>query len=384
MALPEEQKARVRKALDDYDAGKLKTFPDYLVALAGQIAGSIPSPESLIGVPAKGLTALSRMVSAGAVAGAVNTATDPVVQALNMRAGLSDRYDVWQTVLSAPLGFATGTTLQGIGEGFRAFFKNKTGKDAPDNPEEVPPEELRELVDEFYTTPQFKAIFEANNRNPAEAVRQPVLDPEGNPILGEDGQPVTMIVTKEDGTPLTIGEVVKRRLEKRAEEKALADILPQDKIKKVAPIPGETKAERGRRQDLYEKKQRAEALAKERDIQAFNRERGGQSELPPRGEPIIVGPPQKEIAREDVEKYMASRWRRGEKIDEATARERLTNAQRPFAAERFPDEASIKATGERAAMADKDLLDEMDVQCPLSQVPEQVLLRYNETVVGIS
>ena len=85
---------------------------EFGAAALGQIGGGLPTPESLVGVGAKGVTWLGRAARAGLQQGAVNAATDPVVQALNMRAGVRDEYDPWRTAAAGVTGFVTGAGIR--------------------------------------------------------------------------------------------------------------------------------------------------------------------------------------------------------------------------------------------------------------------------------
>ncbi len=53
-------------------------------AALGQLGDGLPTPESLIGVGAKGASLLWRLAKAGLQQGAVGAAVDPVVQGLNI------------------------------------------------------------------------------------------------------------------------------------------------------------------------------------------------------------------------------------------------------------------------------------------------------------
>ena len=64
-----------------------------------------------------GVTWLGRAIRAGLQQGAVNAATDPVVQGLNMRAGVRDEYDPWRTAIAGGLGFVTGAGARSLAEG---------------------------------------------------------------------------------------------------------------------------------------------------------------------------------------------------------------------------------------------------------------------------
>lgn len=79
--------------------------------LAG-IVGSAPSPESWVSAPGKlaiaGRPILSRILRNALGGAVVSGATDPAVQAANVKRGLQDKYDPWQTVSSVALGAGAG------------------------------------------------------------------------------------------------------------------------------------------------------------------------------------------------------------------------------------------------------------------------------------
>lgn len=119
---------RLRRAAYEEMPGS-KNIPDAAAALAGQLVGSMPSPESWIGgpeelalkigekiLPKSMLTAVKRLFGKGAVQAGINTAVDPAVQELNIAAGTQDKYNPEQTLLQAPLGFAVGTAVHTPGE----------------------------------------------------------------------------------------------------------------------------------------------------------------------------------------------------------------------------------------------------------------------------
>jgi hypothetical protein len=102
---------------------KLKNFS---AMIAGQVAGSMASPESLIAAPVKGAvwavkggTALERLgrraaVNAGTQA-AVGAATDAPIQALNMASGVQDEYSVERAIAAPVLGAAVGGVMGATG-----------------------------------------------------------------------------------------------------------------------------------------------------------------------------------------------------------------------------------------------------------------------------
>lgn len=86
---------------------------DFGATALGQLGGSVLSPESWIGLGAKGASSLSRIVKAGLQQGAVNAVTDPAVQGLNIGAGAQDTYDPARTRDAALFGalFGGGSKL---------------------------------------------------------------------------------------------------------------------------------------------------------------------------------------------------------------------------------------------------------------------------------
>jgi hypothetical protein len=86
-------------------------------ALTGQIGGSIPSVESFIGLPVKGVTWLGRAARAGAQQAVINTAVDPVVQALSIDAKSQKEYETLRTLIAPIVGFGVGAGLHAGVEG---------------------------------------------------------------------------------------------------------------------------------------------------------------------------------------------------------------------------------------------------------------------------
>jgi hypothetical protein len=85
-------------------------------AALGQLGRGLPTPESLIGVGAKGASVLWRLAKAGLQQGAANLAVDPIVQGLNVKAGVQDGYDPARTAMAGVLGFATGAGAKSAAE----------------------------------------------------------------------------------------------------------------------------------------------------------------------------------------------------------------------------------------------------------------------------
>lgn len=98
---------------------------EFGAAALGQLGGGLPTPESLVGVGAKGATWLARAAKAGLQQGAVNAATDPVVQALNMRAGVQEEYDPWRPAIAGGIGALFGSGVRLGTEAIRAALAHR-------------------------------------------------------------------------------------------------------------------------------------------------------------------------------------------------------------------------------------------------------------------
>lgn len=114
-------------------------FLEYGAAIAGRMVGNVADPTSLIGnvvkipyLAARGV--MGRMAEFGVNQAIVNTATDPVVQGLNIASkdGTRDDYSLFQTLVESPIGgFVGGATLKGAHEaGVALFVKPQAEKDA--------------------------------------------------------------------------------------------------------------------------------------------------------------------------------------------------------------------------------------------------------------
>lgn len=85
-------------------------------ALGGSLAGSLLTPESVLGVPARGATMLLRTGRAALQQAGIMGAVDPVVQAMSISAGTEQHYDPWRTVGAIGLGAIIGGGLHMGGE----------------------------------------------------------------------------------------------------------------------------------------------------------------------------------------------------------------------------------------------------------------------------
>lgn len=112
-----EEYVRVVADLGAYDQMKeWSSSLEGIVALTGQLEGTMVSPESWIGWGAKGATWLGRTAAAGMQQTVIQLATDPVVQGLNMEAGVQKEYDPLRTMMAAAVGFGIGAGGHALGE----------------------------------------------------------------------------------------------------------------------------------------------------------------------------------------------------------------------------------------------------------------------------
>lgn len=87
-----------------------------LFALSGQLAGNMQSPESWLSPSSKLAMLPARVAFTGAVQGAIQAATDPLVQTMNIKSGVQKEYSLARTALSAGLGVIVGGGLHMGGE----------------------------------------------------------------------------------------------------------------------------------------------------------------------------------------------------------------------------------------------------------------------------
>lgn len=80
-------------------------------ALVGVLGGSALSPESWINAPIKGATILGRTLWAAGTQAAIQTATDPVVQALSISGGTQKEYSPLRTAIAPVVGAVVGGGL---------------------------------------------------------------------------------------------------------------------------------------------------------------------------------------------------------------------------------------------------------------------------------
>jgi hypothetical protein len=131
---------------------------EFGAAALGQLGGGMLSPESWIGLGAKGANWLLRAGKAGLQQGITNVITDPMVQGLNIKAGAQDQYDPWRTAIASGTGFVGGATAKSLAEGLihlggrthagvDGLSKAWSNRPPPVLPEFVPREDLGHLLE---------------------------------------------------------------------------------------------------------------------------------------------------------------------------------------------------------------------------------------------
>ena len=114
-----EEHRQITADLARYERMRLFENRSELAASAlGQIGGAIPSPENWLGLGARGASALWRAGKAALQQGAITGLADPIVQGLNIKAGVQDNYSPVRTGLAFGLGAALGGGAQLGLEGF--------------------------------------------------------------------------------------------------------------------------------------------------------------------------------------------------------------------------------------------------------------------------
>jgi ADP-ribose pyrophosphatase YjhB (NUDIX family) len=138
--------------LDRYD--KMRPWGTTLegaTALGGTLFGGVGSPESWLGAPARGTTWLIRTAKAAIQQAAISGASDPVVQWLNMHAGVQDDFDWQRWGMSLATGAILGSGMHAGGELLTALqLKRIKAQLAGQDPGEIAEMEfMRGLVGEW-------------------------------------------------------------------------------------------------------------------------------------------------------------------------------------------------------------------------------------------
>lgn len=126
-----DQYAAVIEDLAKYERMKpADSWKDFAAAIGGGIAGSVPSLESLLRLPIPliGQTPVARIAEGALQGGVMNVATDPLVQELNIGAGVQKDFDWYQTALAGPLGAVIGGGLVGAGQVLSKTLAKETWK----------------------------------------------------------------------------------------------------------------------------------------------------------------------------------------------------------------------------------------------------------------
>ena len=180
---------RVVSDLGAYDLMKpWGTTLEAATALSGQLEGSLVSPESWLGWGAKGATFAIRTAKAALQQGAIQAATDPIVQGLDIAGKVQDKFDPVRTALAAGLGSLIGAGGHAVGEGLGKVIGQGMVR-----------RQLRELADE---DPAFLGVV------PQEEAKPPVVNVDqhqGETVIDVNGQ----------RTVIRDGEVVEEPASKR-------------------------------------------------------------------------------------------------------------------------------------------------------------------------
>ena len=131
-----EEHRQITADLARYDRMRLFENRSELAASAlGQIGGAIPSPENWLGLGARGASALWRAGKAALQQGAITGLADPIVQGLNIKAGVQDSYSPVRTGLAFGLGAALGggaqLGLEGFNRAAARWWPGSAGADTP-------------------------------------------------------------------------------------------------------------------------------------------------------------------------------------------------------------------------------------------------------------
>lgn len=123
-------------------------------ALGGSLAGSLMTPESFVGIPAKGVTMLARTVRAGLQQAGIMATVDPIVQMMSISAGTERHFDPWRWIASAGMGTIIGGGLHWGGEIVGSMALKRTlGDLSKQDPAFFKPDEQPGFTVERFTDP---------------------------------------------------------------------------------------------------------------------------------------------------------------------------------------------------------------------------------------
>lgn len=183
---------RVVSDLGAYDLMKpWGTTLEAATALSGQLEGSLVSPESWLGWGAKGASFAIRTGKAALQQGAIQAATDPVVQALDIAGKVQDKWDPVRTAMAAGLGSLIGAGGHAAGEGLGKLVGQGMVR-----------RQLRELADE---DPAFLGVAPQEEAKPPVInvdghTGETVIDVNGQRTVIRDGEPVPEAAAKSSAT----------------------------------------------------------------------------------------------------------------------------------------------------------------------------------------
>ena len=226
----------IHKIREDARRAELESLPSWkeeptvfgkavagLTALGGQVAGSLPSPENLVGgfgpkvVRGAGEGLVSNVAKNFAVGAGENAvaaaATNPVVQFGQASRGEKDGFDAGELAESVVLGAGIGGGLRLTGmvfRGLRDVIARRTGVDpATITPDKVTPADFDAAM---AADPEFAAFARANGIVDPADPRVPVLRDKVEARRAEEaGRPLSEAIPVEPGAP---AEVARRQNER--------------------------------------------------------------------------------------------------------------------------------------------------------------------------
>lgn len=97
-------------------------LPQLAGAVVGTVGGALTSPEAALGWASTGASMVARTAKAGLQQGLISASLDPVVQWLNIDAGVEKDYEWEKTAGAFAFGAGLGAVFHGAGEGIASYL----------------------------------------------------------------------------------------------------------------------------------------------------------------------------------------------------------------------------------------------------------------------
>jgi hypothetical protein len=223
-------------------------------AALGQLGGGLPTPESLVGVGAKGASLLWRLLKAGLQQGAFSAAVDPIVQELNVKAGVQDEYDPVRTMAAGGLGIAMGAAAKSATEALsrssarRSATTTNVGADDPrfhqkraDAHDELPAlePERRPLSSRNPDGPDENPPFRESEAKPAQTSMPPdatlEMTPRDNSLIGWPAQQPMVRIDEVPQPIVSLREFYRNRANSISRPKG--EVFDFSHMHEVPPVP---------------------------------------------------------------------------------------------------------------------------------------------------